>query len=110
MLLAAFLTDLDITFTEAAGGREALELIRDGKFNIILLDIQMPDISGIDVANILNNELDSTPIMVAVTAHAFKEQRQAILKAGFHDYLPKPIMLDDLTKTLTQIYQTGQIR
>jgi signal transduction histidine kinase/CheY-like chemotaxis protein len=109
MLLSAFLTDLGITYSEAVGGREAIDLIRNKTFNLVLMDIQMPDISGIDVANILNNELSKMPVMVAVTAHAFKKQRETILDAGFSAYLPKPVTLDDLTKTLTQVYQSGQI-
>lgn len=109
MLLSAFLTDLGISYSEAASGREALDLIRRGKFNLILMDIQMPDISGLDVANILNNELDQMPAMIAVTAHAFKKQREAILDTGFYACLPKPVTLDDLTKTITQVYQSGQI-
>ena len=99
----------EIPFSEAAGGQEALDLIHNGTFNLVLMDIQMPDISGIDVANIINNELDKKPVMIAVTAHAFKKQREVILNTGFYAYLPKPVMLDDLTKTITHVYQSGQI-
>jgi signal transduction histidine kinase/CheY-like chemotaxis protein len=109
MLLSAFLNDLGITYSEAVGGREALDLIRNGTFNLVLMDIQMPDISGINVANILNNELNPMPVMIAVTAHAFKEQRDAILDAGFYAYLTKPVIIDDLIKILTQAYQSGQV-
>lgn len=109
MLLSAFLTSLEIPFSEASGGQEALDFIRNGKFNLVLMDIQMPDISGIDVAKVLSNELDQIPIMIAVTAHAFPEQRQAILDAGFSDYLSKPITIDILVKVLTKFYQSGQI-
>jgi signal transduction histidine kinase/ActR/RegA family two-component response regulator len=109
MLLSAFLADLGISYSEAAGGREALDLIRSGKYNLVLMDIQMPDVSGIDVANILNNELSQMPVMIAVTAHAFKQQRETILNAGFTAYLPKPVSMDDLIKTLTQVYQSGKI-
>jgi CheY-like chemotaxis protein len=109
MLLSAFLSDLGINHSEAASGREALGLIRNSRFNLVLMDIQMPDLSGLDVANILNNELAHMPVMIAVTAHAFKQQREAILDSGFYACLPKPVILDDLTKTLTQVYQSGQI-
>ncbi len=109
MLLSAFLTDIGVSFAEGANGREALDLIRSGKFNLVLMDIQMPDISGIDVVKILSNELEQMPVMIAVTAHAFKKQRQEILDAGFYAYLPKPVMIDSLTKMLTQIYQSGEI-
>ncbi len=106
MLLSAFLTNLGVPFAEAAGGQEALDLIHSGNFNLVLMDIQMPDISGIDVVTKLRAELDQMPVMIAVTAHAFPEQRQAILDAGFSEYLPKPITMDDLTKTLANIYQS----
>jgi CheY-like chemotaxis protein len=49
------------------------------------------------------------PVMIAVTAHAFQQQRDTILNAGFYAYLPKPVMLDDLIKTLTEVYQSGRI-
>jgi len=109
MLLSTFLSSLEIPFSEAAGGQEALDLIRNGEFNLVLMDIQMPDISGIDVAKIISNELDQIPAMIAVTAHAFPEQRQAILDAGFSDYLSKPITIGILLKALTRIYESGQI-
>ncbi len=105
MVLAAFLAKADIPFTEACNGREALELVHTGNFDLVLLDIQMPDISGIDVAIRLRQELISMPILIAVTAHAFPEQRQAILEAGFTDFLIKPIIKSELMATLTQVYQ-----
>lgn len=106
MLLTAFLLDMGIQFAEASEGGEAINLIRTGEFNLVLMDIQMPDISGLDVATILRNELAQLPDMIAVTAHAFPEHRQAILDAGFSDFLPKPITQEDLTKALIRIYRS----
>jgi signal transduction histidine kinase/ActR/RegA family two-component response regulator len=108
MVLNAFLSKEGIPFSEAVNGYEALEQIRLGQFDLVLLDIQMPDISGIDVAMRLNATMASTPVLIAVTAHAFPEQRQAILDAGFADFLIKPIARDELISTLTQVYSDIQ--
>jgi signal transduction histidine kinase/CheY-like chemotaxis protein len=105
MVLTALLAKIGIPFSEAKNGREALECIRSGAFDLVLLDIQMPDISGIDVAARLREEQDQIPALIAVTAHAFPEHRQAILDAGFSDLLIKPIMMDDLMKKLAHVYQ-----
>jgi signal transduction histidine kinase/CheY-like chemotaxis protein len=106
MVLAAFLSKTGIQFSEAANGKEALDLIRNSDFDLVLLDIQMPDISGIDVATRLRKEYDSMPTLIAVTAHAFPEQRQGILSAGFTDLLIKPIKISELMIILTQAYQS----
>jgi len=108
MVLTAFLTKAGIAHTEAANGREALERIRGGDIDLVLLDIQMPDISGIDVANRLREATVPLPVLIAVTAHAFPEQRKAILEAGFTDFLVKPVMMNDLLKMLTQVYRLRQ--
>ena len=103
MVLAAFLKHHAIPCSEAASGAEALELIRQQAFDVVLLDIQMPDISGLDVAQALHEEQKEAPILVAVTAHAFPEQRQEILAAGFSDLLIKPVSEDELLRVLCAV-------
>lgn len=107
MVLAAFLGKAGIPFTEVNCGKDALERIREGGFDVVLLDIQMPDISGIEVVQRLHEEQVKLPVLIAVTAHAFTEQRQAILDAGFADFLIKPISEPALLKTLTKVYMGG---
>lgn len=107
MVLAAFLSKAGIHFAEADGGIKALEMIREGGYDVVLMDIQMPDISGTEVAMQLNEEKVAMPVLIAVTAHAFPEQRQAILDSGFADFLIKPISEAALFKTLTRAYMGG---
>ncbi len=107
LVLTTFLTKVGIPYVEAADGHEALECLRKDDFEVILLDIQMPGISGIDVATRVREEISSIPVLIAVTAHAFPEQRQAILNAGFSDLLVKPITTNNLLETLTQAYRGG---
>ena len=98
MVLTAFLSKVGIQFTEVCNGYAALDQIRSGLFDVVLMDIQMPDISGTDVAKRIRAELTSRPVLIAVTA------REAIFEAGFSDLLTKPIGMDDLRRTLTQAY------
>ncbi|MEJ2693272.1 MAG: response regulator, partial [Candidatus Thiodiazotropha sp.] len=98
------LSKVGIQFTEACSGYEALQQTRSGLFDLVLMDIQMPDISGTEVAKRLREELASVPVLIAATAHAFPEQREAIFEAGFSDLLVKPIGMDDLRRVLTQAY------
>jgi signal transduction histidine kinase/ActR/RegA family two-component response regulator len=103
-VLTTFLGKRRIPYEEAANGHQAMERIRGEDFDVVLLDIQMPDISGIDVAKRLYRERSSVPTLIAVTAHAFPEQRQAILDAGFTDFLVKPIDMVDLEQCLIRAY------
>lgn len=107
MVLAAFLTKAGIPYAEVDSGTRALEQIRGGGYDVVLMDIQMPDITGTEVAIQLSDEGVELPVLIAVTAHAFPEQRQAILDAGFADFLIKPISVDALLKTLTRAYMGG---
>ncbi len=104
MVLAAFLTKAGIAYDEAENGNKALEKIRNGSFDVVLLDIQMPDISGTEVARQLYKEQTKLPVLIAATAHAFPEQRKEMLNAGFADILIKPISEEALTVVLTKVY------
>lgn len=107
MVLGAFLKKSEIPFEEVDNGHDAMARIREGGFDVVLMDIQMPEISGIEVVLRLQEEKILLPVLIAVTAHAFPEQRQAILDAGFADFLIKPISESSLLKTLTKAYLGG---
>jgi signal transduction histidine kinase/CheY-like chemotaxis protein len=107
MLLCAFLAKLGNPYAVASNGYEALAQIRNNRFDVVLMDIQMPDISGMDVAHRLRAESNAIPILIATTAHAFPEQHQTILDAGFADLLTKPVGMEELEKTLTHAYSGG---
>ncbi|MDZ8186130.1 MAG: response regulator [Nostoc sp. ChiSLP02] len=72
--------------------------------DLILLDILLPGMSGIDVARHLKQEtLTRTIPVVAVTALATPEAREEILEAGFDDYISKPYMLEDLEAMISRL-------
>ena len=81
----------------ARNGREALELARRGGFDVILMDVQMPEMDGLETTAVIRNEENGNvriPIL-AMTAHAMPSDREACLDAGMDAYLSKPLRLDD---------------
>lgn len=92
-LVVALLEDLGVNADCANNGFEALEYIKQKKYDLIFMDIQMPGMDGIDVTNqIRANEVPGQHVpIIALTAHALSAEREAVLCAGMDDYLTKPI-------------------
>ncbi|HWY39667.1 MAG TPA: response regulator, partial [Chthoniobacterales bacterium] len=87
----------------AATGREAVEAFRNGSFDLILMDVQMPEMDGLEATRRIR-ELEEatgghTPI-VAMTAHAMAGDRERCLAAGMDDYVSKPLRKEDLLRAL----------
>ena len=82
---------------EATNGREALELIMTKKIDIVLMDVQMPEMSGIEATKkirdweALNNHKSHLPI-IALTAGASQEEQKRSLQIGMDDFITKPII------------------
>ena len=101
-LVTQMLTRLGHDGTTASNGREALALARRELFDLILMDIQMPEMDGVSAAAAIRGlpgAHGSAPI-VAVTANAMVGDRERYLAAGFDDYLAKPLHLDSLQKVI----------
>ena len=90
---------LDVSTAE--NGQEAVTLVASSAYDLILMDIQMPVMDGLEAARLIRALPDrqSVPI-VAMTAVAFEEDRVACLKAGMNDYLGKPVDPDVLYRTI----------
>ncbi|WP_397568847.1 response regulator [Schlesneria sp. T3-172] len=97
--------------TVANDGREAVELSQRGAFDLVLMDVQMPELDGLDATReIRRRELltgEHIPI-VAMTAHAMKGDRELCLESGMDDYLMKPIRAEQLFQVLERI-GAGQV-
>lgn len=102
-LISALLKKEGVNVTLAKDGQEAIDASRKERFDIILLDIQMPIYSGIDVLHMIRSERENanecTPC-IAVTANAAKGDREKYLEFGMEDYLAKPFKQNELRDIL----------
>ncbi len=95
--------------TGVRDGKEAVEAMDKGIFDVILMDVQMPNMNGFEAtAAIREKEKKSdrhTPI-IAMTAHAMKGDREMCLEAGMDDYVPKPLKADELLSKIEEAVKT----
>ena len=103
------LEELGIHITRASDGKEALKIFasnQPGTFDIIFMDIMMPKMNGYEATKAiraLQNRPDARTIpIIAMTANAFAEDVQASLDAGMNDHLSKPIVMDEVVKTIAR--------
>ncbi|MDP5036417.1 MAG: response regulator [Alishewanella sp.] len=87
--------------TEASNGQEAINAVRDTTFDLILMDMRMPVMDGIEAAQLIRSQqlAKGTPI-IALTAHVQETEKQRCLEAGMQDFLTKPIGKSMLIKRL----------
>ncbi len=97
-------------------GEQALEALASGRFDLVLMDLQMPEMDGFEAVRAIRDREATTgehmPVL-ALTAHAMQGDRERCLEAGFDGYLPKPIRQADLEKALSELetaVTTSQIR
>lgn len=90
----------------AANGREALDLAHASGFDLVLMDLQMPVMDGYEAMKRLRDEGYTRPI-VALTAHALREEKEKAMRSGFTDYLTKPLSRGTLFETITKHLKQG---
>jgi len=87
-------------------GRRALEVLRRRRFDIILMDIQMPEMDGLEATRAIRQDktgdFDPQIPIVALTAHALKGDRETFLRAGMNEYLSKPVSPESLAAALSR--------
>jgi PAS domain S-box-containing protein len=87
----------------AANGREAVEAFNDGFFDLILMDVQMPEMDGFEATGRIRELEEATgrhTTIVAMTAHAMAGDRERCLAAGMDDYVSKPLRKEDLLRAV----------
>ncbi len=98
-----FLAQFDIATTIANNGREALEWLAHERFDAVLMDMQMPEMDGLEATRRIRATPEFAELcIIAMTANARREDRDACLAAGMNDFLTKPLRLEALHSTLLQ--------
>lgn len=89
----------EVEVTETAGGQEALQICQNKQFDVIFLDLTMPDIDGLDVLQELNNRNYICPVFI-ISADIQESSKQIAKELGAVDFFPKPIETDTLLSML----------
>jgi len=91
----------------AANGLEVLEALRRQQYDVVLLDVQMPEMDGEEAAREICRRYppEQRPILIAMTANALEGDRERYLELGMDDYISKPIRVEDLMRVLESAYQ-----
>ncbi len=102
LLLTYIFNQWKITPTIAGNGLQALELIEANSYDLILMDIQMPAMDGYTAVKHLRKTMRVNTPVIAMTAHAMPGEKEKCIAAGMDDYLPKPIIEDELVSLMTK--------
>ncbi|MCC5645485.1 PAS domain S-box protein [Nostoc sp. CHAB 5824] len=107
LVLMKILTSIGFTVQEAANGTEAIAVWQTWQPHLILMDMRMPIMDGYEATKIIKAREETSiqnckTIIIALTANAFEEQREAMIKAGCDDYINKPFREEQLLEKLSE--------
>ncbi|MCU7551766.1 ATP-binding protein [Chitinophagaceae bacterium LB-8] len=108
-LLQHLFRNWQVKFEIANNGIEAIEKLRANVYDLILMDIQMPQMDGYTATRQIRNHLKLNTPIVAMTAHAMAGEREKCLSYGMNEYISKPIQEEQLRKLITQFYSLETI-
>ena len=88
----------------AANGKEAVSAVERQRYDVILMDVQMPEMDGVEATTLIRERQgDLRPWIIALTANALQGDRERYLGVGMDDYITKPIKVEELAKALAQV-------
>ncbi|HEX2532212.1 MAG TPA: two-component regulator propeller domain-containing protein, partial [Chitinophagaceae bacterium] len=100
MLASMALKKLGYVPVVAENGLKVLEALTRKAYDLILMDVQMPEMDGLETTRLIRAQGGAQPVIVAVTANAMREDRELCLQAGMDDYLSKPFEMEKLIAVL----------
>jgi PAS domain S-box-containing protein len=99
------LKKLGIKADIANNGQEAIEMQNERQYDYILMDVQMPEMDGLEASRIIRQSSASQPCIIAMTANAMQQDREECLAAGMDEFIAKPVRLEDLHSVLAAVQQ-----
>lgn len=90
-------------------GIEVLKLLETNTYDVILMDVQMPEMDGFEATSIIKSKPGTSPIIVAMTANALFEDKELCMEKGMDDYLPKPMKTEEVMELLSRLSRQSNI-
>jgi two-component system, sensor histidine kinase len=100
ILTTTMLKNYEMDIDEAANGKEAVEMVRKNKYAVVLMDVQMPEMDGLEATGIIRTDIDPHIPIIALTANAFKSDIEKCIEAGMNDFLSKPFREEQLVQIM----------
>jgi signal transduction histidine kinase/CheY-like chemotaxis protein len=94
------LTRMGYSPSVAVNGREAIDRLKQEPFDLVFMDVQMPEMDGLEATRLIRQGGDKQTVIIAMTANATRQDRNDCLTEGMNDYLCKPVDLNELAYTL----------
>jgi len=91
-------------YDRAKNGQEAVDMVEKNNYDLILMDIKMPVMDGMEATRLIKEKHPKLPI-IALTANAFDSDRQLAYEAGCDEFLPKPISSEVCLKTIAKLIE-----
>ncbi|WP_260514651.1 response regulator [Serratia fonticola] len=112
-LATNFIRKLGHTSEVVGNGKLALQKLERGQYDVVLMDLQMPEMDGIEAVQHIRTQEKQQPgkhqPIIAMTAHAMKGDREMCLTHGFDGYISKPILLENLGAEIQRVYHLSQV-
>jgi CheY-like chemotaxis protein len=93
----------------AADGLEVLEALKESPYDVILMDVQMPKMDGLEATRFIRQAWPDGPKIIAITAHALKGDKEKCLEAGMDEYISKPVNKRELQKVLKSCSRISEV-
>ena len=102
--IKSLFSDYNIKSDIAENGRVAIEKLKNNQYDIVLMDIEMPEMNGYEATEAIRNDLKNNIPIIAMTAHAMSGEKEKCIQLGMNDYISKPINTDLLFEKI--LYET----
>ncbi|MFT3935410.1 MAG: ATP-binding protein [Chitinophagaceae bacterium] len=100
LVATTVLSHYEINFKEAVNGEEAVKLLQQEQFDLVLMDVQMPIMNGLEATRIIREQISKTLPIIALTANAIKGESDKCIEAGMNAYVSKPFEEAQLVRTI----------
>jgi two-component system response regulator AtoC len=107
-VLTATMPDSKFEITEAANGREAIDLVKRNDFDLVLMDVRMPEMDGLEALSQIKT-MDPRIFVVIMTAHSNLQDAVTAIRNGAYDYVEKPVQPDKLALIVTKALETQEM-